>query len=77
MDNFHYEEHIAGFDLRSVSGKREGTLLRQLNDINAGDTSLLQGDIYIAGPEDAVNIAEHFFLEKGLPKARVAVASVK
>lgn len=77
LDNFHYEEHIAGFDLRSVSGKREETLLRQLGNINAGDTSLLKGDIYIAGPEDAVSIAEQFFLGKGLPKTRVAVASVK
>lgn len=77
LDNFQYEEHIAGFDLRSVSGKREETLLKQLGDINTGDTNLLQGDIYIAGPGDAVSIAEQFFLRKGLPKTRVAVASVK
>lgn len=77
LDNFHYEEHIAGFDLRTVSGKREETLHKQLGNIISGDTNLLQGDIYIAGPEDAVNIAERFFLNKGLPKTRVAVASVK
>ena len=77
LDNFHYEEHIAGFDLRSVSGKREETLLKQLDDINSADPSLLKGDIYIAGPEDAVNIAERYFLGKGLPKTRVAVSSVK
>jgi CDP-4-dehydro-6-deoxyglucose reductase len=77
LDNFHYAEHVAGFDLRSVSGKREETLLRQLDGINAADTNLLQGDIYIAGPEDAVSVTERFFLGKGLPKTRVAVASVK
>lgn len=77
LDNFHYEEHIAGFDLRTVNGKREETLLKQLDDIHSADTNLLQGDIYIAGPEDAVNIAERFFLGKGLPKTRVAVESVK
>ncbi|MBI4937861.1 MAG: 2Fe-2S iron-sulfur cluster binding domain-containing protein [Nitrosomonadales bacterium] len=77
LDNFRYEEHIAGFDLRSVSGKREETLLRQLGNISSGDPDLLQGEIYIAGPEDAANIAERFFLDKGLPKTRVAVASVK
>ena len=76
LDNFHYEEHIAGFDLRTVSGKREETLLKQLDDIHTADTNLLQGDIYIAGPADAVNIAERFFLGKGLPKTRVAVESV-
>jgi CDP-4-dehydro-6-deoxyglucose reductase, E3 len=77
LDNFHYEEHIAGFDLRSVSGKREQTLLDKLDSINAGDANLLQGDIYIAGPEAAVCLAEQYFLGKGLPKTRVSVASVK
>lgn len=77
LDNFRYEEHVAGFDLRSVSGKREEALLKQLDNINSGDANLLQGDIYIAGPEDAANIAERFFLDNGLPKTRVAVTSVK
>jgi len=77
LDHFHYEEHVAGFDLRSVSGKREEILLKQLDDINSADTGLLQGDVYIAGPESAVTIAEQFFLGKGLPKTRVAVASVR
>lgn len=76
LDNFHYEEHIAGFDLRAVNGKREETLLKQLGDIQTADPNLLQGDIYIAGPADAVNIAERFFLGKGLPKTRVAVESI-
>jgi CDP-4-dehydro-6-deoxyglucose reductase, E3 len=77
LDNFHYEEHVAGFDLRTVSTKRGETLLRQLGEIVSADADLLQGDIYIAGPEAAVNIAEQYFLDKGLPKTRVAVASVK
>ncbi len=77
LDNFHYSEHIAGFDLRSVSGKRKETLLKQLDNIHSADANLLQGDIYIAGPEDAVFIAEQFFLGKGLPKTRVAVGGVK
>jgi CDP-4-dehydro-6-deoxyglucose reductase len=77
LDNFHYEEHVAGFDLRTVGGKRKDTLLKQLGKISAADADLLQGDIYIAGPEYAVNIAEQFFLVKGLPKTRVAVVSVK
>jgi CDP-4-dehydro-6-deoxyglucose reductase len=77
LDNFHYEEHVAGFDLRTVSGKREETLLKQLGKVFSGDANLLQGDIYIAGPEDAASIAEQFFLDKGLPKTRVAVTSVK
>ncbi|MFZ2162156.1 MAG: 2Fe-2S iron-sulfur cluster-binding protein [Sideroxyarcus sp.] len=77
LDNFHYEEHVAGFDLRTVSSKRGGALLKQLGEITSADADLLQGDIYIAGPEAAVSIAEHYFLGKGLPKTRVAVASVK
>jgi CDP-4-dehydro-6-deoxyglucose reductase len=77
LDNFHYDEHVAGFDLRTVSSKRAATLLKQLNTINTADADLLQGDVYIAGPEAAVNIAEQYFLDKGLPKTRVSVASVK
>jgi CDP-4-dehydro-6-deoxyglucose reductase len=77
LDNFHYEEHVAGFDLRTVSGKREQALHKLLAQINAADIMLLEGDIYLAGPEAAVNVAEQYFLDKGLPKTRVAVASVK
>jgi len=77
LDNFHYMEHVAGFDLRSVSGKREETVLHQLESISLQDANLLQGDIYIAGPEAVVGIAEQFFLGKGLPKTRVSVEIVK
>ena len=77
LDNFHYTEHVAGFDLRSISEKREETLLNQLASIDAGDANLLQGDVYIAGPETVVAIAERFFLGRGLPKTRVAVEIVK
>ncbi|MFH0933878.1 MAG: 2Fe-2S iron-sulfur cluster-binding protein [Pseudomonadota bacterium] len=77
LDNFRYAEHVAGFDLRMLGGKREESLLKQLDAIAAADAYLLEGDIYIAGPEDAVNVAERFFLDKGLPKTRVSVASVK
>lgn len=77
LDNFHYTEHVAGFDLRAVGGKREQQLLKQLADILVNDANVLQGDVYLAGPEAAVNIAEGFFLEKDLSKTRVSVEYVK
>jgi CDP-4-dehydro-6-deoxyglucose reductase len=77
LDDFHYQEHIAGFDLRNVSGKREETLVKLLQDIQIADAAMLQGDIYIAGPDEAVAVAERFFLEFGLPKTRVSVSRVK
>lgn len=77
LDDFHYREHIAGFDLRNVSGKREQMLVKLLQDIQIADASMLQGDIYIAGPDEAVTVAERFFLEYGLPKTRVSVSRVK
>ncbi len=77
LDNFYFDEHIAGFDLRTVNSKREEILFKQLDSIISADPNLLEGDIYIAGPEDAVTIAEQYFLDQGLPKTRVAVASVK
>ena len=76
LDNFEYEEHVTGFDLRTVSGKREESLLKELGKIASADTNMLQGDIYIAGPEDAAKIAEQFFLDAGLPKTRVVATSI-
>ncbi len=77
LDNFHYEQQIAGFDLRNVSGKLEEKLVSQLSTIVARHQDLMQGDIYLAGPVSAVAIAEQIFLGRGLPKTRVSVAVVK
>ncbi|MDO8208029.1 MAG: 2Fe-2S iron-sulfur cluster-binding protein [Gallionella sp.] len=73
LDNFHYVEHIAGIDLRAVVGKREEKLLNQLGRIVDSDAELIRGDVYLAGPASALNIAEQFFLGLGLPKTRVSV----
>lgn len=73
LDNFHYVEHIAGIDLRAVAGKREEKLLNQLGRIVDSDAELIRSDVYLAGPESTLNIAEQFFLGLGLPKPRVTV----
>ncbi len=73
LDNFHCTEHIAGFDLRAMAGKREENLLSQLGRIVDIDAGLINGDVYLAGPAAAVNVAEQFFLGLGLPKNRVSV----
>jgi CDP-4-dehydro-6-deoxyglucose reductase len=73
LDNFHYHEHIAGLDLSAVSDKRAENLLKQLIEIVKGDQQMLEGDIYLAGPEQATSTAERLFLNMGLPKTRVAV----
>jgi len=76
FDNFHYEEHLTGFDMRSVSGKREETMFKLLDAIVTLDSNLMLGDIYLAGPESVVNFTEKYFLGKGLPKTRVSVVCV-
>jgi CDP-4-dehydro-6-deoxyglucose reductase, E3 len=76
LDNFHYEQQMAGFDLRAVNGKREEKLNEQLSSIVASNAEITQGDIYLAGPESALAVAEQFFLDIGLPKTRVFVAIV-
>lgn len=73
LDNFHYIEHIAGFDLRAVSGNRLAHLQEQLTGMVNADKGLLEGDIYLAGPESAVAVAEQFFLGLGLPKTRISI----
>ncbi len=77
LDNFHYAEHVAGFDLHSLTNTRKAKLLDLLHAILAGDADLLEGDIYIAGPDEAVQVTEQFFLAQGLPKTRVAVCCAK
>ena len=71
LDNFHYTQMVAGFDLANPAGKREDTLKAMLQGILNDHPDLKDGDIYIAGPDAATKIAEQFFLGLGLPKTRV------
>jgi len=76
LDNFHYLEHVAGFDLRAVTAKRKEHLVSLFREIIGSDAGLVQGDVYLAGPASAVLLAEQFFLALGLPKTRVSVAVI-
>lgn len=76
LDNFHYLEHVAGFDLRAVTAKREESLMGRFREIIGSDAGLVQGDVYLAGPASVVLLAEQFFLALGLPKTRVSVAVI-
>ena len=77
LDTFRYTEHVADFDLRVMNAKRETQLREYLASISNEQDELMQGDIYLAGPEEAVAAAERFFLALGLPKSRVFVETVK
>jgi CDP-4-dehydro-6-deoxyglucose reductase len=77
LDNFRYSEHAADFDLRVVTGKREEQLLRHLKNFAGGESALTQGDIYLAGPQAAITVAQQFILNLGLPGTRVFVEAVK
>jgi CDP-4-dehydro-6-deoxyglucose reductase len=71
LDNFHYTQMVAGFDLANLVGKREESLKALLQGILTDHPDVTESDIYIAGPETASKVAEHFFLDSGLPKTRV------
>lgn len=71
LDNFHYTQMVTDFDLSNLVGKREESLKALLQGILKDHPDLTGGDIYIAGPETASKMAEHFFLDLGLPKTRV------
>lgn len=77
LDNFHYSEHLAGFDLRALSAQREAQLLQHLQALNEANLDIRAGDVYLAGPEAAVVVAEKFFLSLDMPKSRVFVAVVR
>jgi CDP-4-dehydro-6-deoxyglucose reductase len=76
LDNFYYSEHIAGFDLRVVTGHRSEHLLTLLSEIVSKYDQLVLSDVYLAGSASALNIAESFFLGLGMPKTRVSVKKV-
>ncbi len=71
LDNFHYSQMVAGFDLANLGGKREESLKSLLQEIHKQHPDVTEGDIYIAGSEPASKVAEQFFLDMGLPKTRV------
>jgi CDP-4-dehydro-6-deoxyglucose reductase len=71
LDNFHYTQMVADFDLANLNGKREESLKGLLQGILKNNPELTGGDIYIAGPETATKISEHFFLDTGMSKTRV------
>ncbi|MDD4911879.1 MAG: 2Fe-2S iron-sulfur cluster-binding protein [Sideroxydans sp.] len=77
LDNFHYAEQTMDFDLRVMNTKREASLLQFFKGKVAQHPEWMQGDIYLAGPESAVVVAEQFFASLGLPKSRVFVEAVK
>lgn len=76
LDNFHYIEHVAGYDLRNVTARREESLKHLLDEIVDKDDRLIQSDVYLAGSASCLNIAEQYFVEHGLPKTRISVKSV-
>lgn len=77
LDNFGYGEHIAGFDLRAVNGRRTEALDNMLKEIVEHDPALTEGNVYLAGPEEAVAAAEQFFLDLGLPGSRISTGPLR
>lgn len=77
LDDFHYSEFTTGFDLRVLNAKREAQLHHHLQQMTATDPALTMADVYLAGPEAAISVAEKFFLSQGMPKSRVFVEAVR
>lgn len=71
LDNFHYTQMVADFDLANLNGKREAALEALLQAILKAHPDLIEGDIYIAGENATCEFTENFFLNLGLPKSRV------
>ncbi len=71
MDNFRFTPIVAGYDLRTLSAKRHSALHATLREISEQNPQVMESDIYIAGPEQAVDVAENYFLECGLPRTSV------
>jgi len=77
LDGFAYTELIAGFDLHTISGKRETSLLDMLEALQCSNPEIAASDVYLAGPQASVFLAEKFFLAAGMPKSRVFIEVVQ
>ena len=77
LDDFTYQEQIAGFDLRAMNSRRRLTLNAWLGEIAARDPGLREGNIYISGPEEVVQASGAFFTGLGLPGSRIATGTVR
>jgi CDP-4-dehydro-6-deoxyglucose reductase, E3 len=75
LDNFYYTQLVAGFDMANLGGKREESIKNILQEILRNQTELKKGDVYLAGCEGAVKIAEQFLLDLGMPKSCVFISA--
>ena len=73
LDGFEYRELVAGFDLALVGGKREAQFLNMLEALQSSNPEIVVKDVYLAGPEAAVVLAEKFFLAAGMPKSNMGL----
>ncbi len=71
LDNFHFSSIATGYDLRALTDKRADALRATLSALAENSPQLSEGEVYIAGPEAATEVARRFFLDLGLPGTRV------
>lgn len=76
LDGFHYAEHVADMDLRTLPDWRAEKWQQLLAQWFGARDGLLQGDVYLAGPAAAVALAEQYFMARGLSQARIFVEAV-
>ncbi|MEI7842702.1 MAG: 2Fe-2S iron-sulfur cluster-binding protein [Gallionellaceae bacterium] len=71
LDGFYFEPMVAHIDVANFSSEQESAFDAILQSVLQAKPELLQGDVYIAGPAGAINKAEIFFLEAGVPAAHI------
>jgi CDP-4-dehydro-6-deoxyglucose reductase, E3 len=71
LDNFRFSPIVTGYDLRALTDRRTEALQGTLRAMVEENPQLMESDIYIAGPQAAVETAEQFLLGLGIPRTRV------
>ncbi|MBS4095388.1 MAG: 2Fe-2S iron-sulfur cluster binding domain-containing protein [Sulfuricella sp.] len=71
LDEFRFTPMVVGMDLGNLHERHDERLHHVLQGVVNDHPDLLGSDIYLAGPEIVVTIAERYFLAQGLPKTRV------
>jgi CDP-4-dehydro-6-deoxyglucose reductase, E3 len=71
LDNFRFSPIVTGYDLRALTDRRTEALQGTLRAMVEENPQLMESDIYIAGPQAAVETAEQSLLGLGIPRTRV------
>ena len=75
LDNFHYLPIVVGSDLDATASRQENAVARTLGPKLLAIPSLTRSDVYIAGPDLAVDAMKKILVGMSVPEIQIYVDS--